>query len=440
MDKNIDSYDITDYRRLSCLGEDAQSLLRILLENIRAGIALFEIGDKVRVLYLNEAYYECVGYTKEGYTVKKDDVLSSCFQDEAAKLLADLRESTPNKETMGHKIHGYRQDGSLGWFHVKGVPVGKAASDKPIYLTVITDITDTEEKEKQLKQLKEMNAELQIQEEKYRILEATARGILFEYFPDEDKMVFSYNFENNKKHREIENYTGYLEEYPMVHSDHLPRFKAVLKACCLEAMEGDIEYLSTVSGDGYRWHTAHYKSVRGSDGKIRSVMGRIYDIHDAKLEKERMNYRAERDGLTGVYQKNIAFEKMEEFVRQAPFSKFYFIILDLDNFKMINDQFGHQYGDAIIKDVARSIWDSFHEDSIIGRFGGDEFMVLTKNVALSEVKRRLMRTQASIKFSAGVVEWVYEDKLERVFEKADRAMYKAKAAHGNGIEVSSAGR
>lgn len=434
--KDWDTYDITDYHRLEYLGEDAQEMLMILLDNIRAGVGLFEVGESIRALYLNKAYFQCIGYSKEEYKANQNDIFATLYPEDVEGFTAYIKEHLSEKGVIKYSVRGYRHDGSLAWFDIKGAPIENKITDKPLYLTCIMDITDTKEKEEQLKKLQKANSELVIQQERYRVLEATAQGLLFEYFPEKDKMVFSYNLPNNKKRKEIEHYQKYLDQFPMVHSDHLAKFKEVLKNCCMQEMEGDLEYLSTVSGGGYRWHTTHYKSMVGNDGTIVSVMGRICDIHDAKLEKERISHQAERDGLTDVYQKKVAFEKMTEYVKEAPFAKFYFMVLDLDNFKNINDQFGHQYGDIVIKDIADLLQGTFAEDCIIGRFGGDEFMLLTKNIGLAEVRRRLEQIQSKIKFCAGIVEWKYGDRIERVFDKADKAMYQAKEEGRNGIRFS----
>ena len=77
------------------------------------------------------------------------------------------------------------------------------------------------------------------------------------------------------------------------------------------------------------------------------MIGRIQDIHEEYMEKEKLNYRAETDGLTGLYRKEAAFEKMREYMVEAPKEVYYFSLVDLDHFKQINDLHGHQYGDRI---------------------------------------------------------------------------------------------
>lgn len=435
MMKDWSAYDITDYRRLEYLGKDAQDMLVMLLENIRAGVALFEVREHIHALYLNAAYFDCVGYSREEYAQRQEDLFSTLLVQDAEAFYSYLVENATLKKHVDYEVRSRRQDGSIGWFSVSATLIDNSVTSNPVYLAVITDVSDAKEKDAQLTKLQRANSELAVQEERYRMLEATAQGILFEYFPIKDKMIFSYNLPNNRKRKEIEHYQQYSKQFPLVHSDHIEMFMNTLKNACAQETEGSLEYLSTVSGGGYRWHITYYKSVKDITGRIVSVVGRIRDIHDTKIEKDRMNYRAERDGLTEVYHKDVAFEKMTEYVKEAPFSKFYFAILDLDDFKRINDQFGHPYGDIVIKDFARLLQSSFAEESIVGRFGGDEFILLTKNIALAEVRRRLEQLQLKIHFCGGVVEWKYGDTMEHVFEKADKAMYEAKLNGKNDIGI-----
>ena len=433
--KAWNAYDITDYRRLEYLGKDTKEWLVMLLDNIRAGVCLFEARQHIHALYLNDAYFECIGWERDAYSSKHNDVFSTLVSEDATAFYTHIMENVSKKKTLEYEVRSRRQDGKIGWFEVKATLIETTSTEYPIYLAVINDVSAVKEKDEQLRQYKRLMQELAVQKERYRMLEATAQGILFEYFPDKDKMVFSYNLPNNHKRKEIEHYQQYIKQFPLVHSNHLEKFTWTLQEACLKEIEGSLEYLSSVSGGGYRWHVTYYKSVTDEMGKIISVVGRIRDIHDSKMESERINNRAQRDGLTGVYHKDIAFEKMEEWVGESPFSKFYFAILDLDDFKKINDQFGHQYGDIVIKDFAEMLQRDFAEESIIGRFGGDEFIILTKNIALAEVRRRLEQIQHKIHCCAGVAEWKYGDTIDHVFEKADKAMYDVKSEGKNGIGI-----
>jgi diguanylate cyclase (GGDEF)-like protein len=318
---------------------------------------------------------------------------------------------------------------------VKGVPIENKVNDHPIYLTVVSDITDESEKELRLNELKKINMQLEIQQQRYEILEATAQGLLFEYMPQEDTMVLSYNFPNNKKRKVLTNYSHSIQKSPLVHSSHIEMFRHALSEACQHEMEGNLEYLSAVSGGGYRWHLTHYKSLANEDGTVLSVLGRIEDIHDQKMEKEKLNYKADMDGLTNLYRKEAAFEKMNEYVREGRNAEFYFVILDLDDFKQINDQYGHQYGDKILRQTSDELQHLFGETSILGRFGGDEFIILTKDISSGEVRKLLENLQEDVKFCAGITPWKMGEDIMDIFNKADKAMYHVKNDNKNGIFV-----
>lgn len=428
-----ENYGISDYHRLKYLGDDVNEILTILLKNIQVGVGLFEVGDTIHALYLNEAFFECIGYTKERYMTHASDIYATLVTEDVEGFHACIQAHAPLGEGIYYVVRGYRGDDSIGWFAIKGVPIDNKINDNPIYLTVISDVSDKKEREDKIVELQEANTQLMLQKERYKVLEETAKGLLFEYHPQKDIMVFSYNFPNNKRRKEIPNYSEYSKHSPIVHSSFIEVFREALMQACVEEVEDSLEYLSSISGNGYRWHRTYYKSLVGADGRIASVIGRIEDIHDDKMKEEMLNYKAYMDGLTNLYRKEVAFEKMQEYMDEMPAGEFYFVILDLDDFKQINDKYGHQYGDKVLKKMAAGLLRMFSEDSIIGRFGGDEFIVLTKNIACEEVKSRLACLKEFTQFCAGIVRLMPGEKITDCFDRADQAMYHAKSAGKNGI-------
>ena len=124
-----------------------------------------------------------------------------------------------------------------------------------------------------------------------------------------------------------------------------------------------------------------------------------------------------------------------------------FIVLDIDNFKNINDTFGHLYGDAVIAMVAGSIKSTLDSEDIIGRFGGDEFLVDIDNTKPEKLERKLenirlpilkMRIdkndEKDISCSMGVTLGRGRVKYEDLFRQADSALYMAKTNGKNRFE------
>lgn len=117
-------------------------------------------------------------------------------------------------------------------------------------------------------------------------------------------------------------------------------------------------------------------------------------------------------------------------------------MLDLDEFKKINDQHGHLFGDVILKTVAEEIRQSIGEDDVISRYGGEEFSVIVTHRCkenIKDVSERIRKkveslcfdNDAKITLSIGVSCFVLHDDLESLIKKADDNLYKAKAQGKN---------
>lgn len=154
-------------------------------------------------------------------------------------------------------------------------------------------------------------------------------------------------------------------------------------------------------------------------------------------------YEARLDGLTGLLGRQQFFhvgqERLESYHMEdaLPEKTGYFIILDVDSFKDINDTYGHPVGDQLLKEVADDLRGSFGPDNLFERLGGDEFVALISERmsreeierALNQMKDRLKQSEignAQITCSIGVIpiEEIYS--LERMYRHADRLLYEAK--------------
>jgi len=158
---------------------------------------------------------------------------------------------------------------------------------------------------------------------------------------------------------------------------------------------------------------------------------------DAEKRREMAQERAaRRDPLTNVYNRNIFENEVQEFMSSEEDRKGALIILDLDNFKQVNDQFGHLAGDELLKSLAEVLRSTFRSHDLIGRLGGDEFLVFVKDVTDKGILDRRMKQlfermktadSAALSCSAGISlvtgkNFNYREELR----KADEALYKSK--------------
>ena len=161
------------------------------------------------------------------------------------------------------------------------------------------------------------------------------------------------------------------------------------------------------------------------------------DVHEMNRVNNRMlKDKAEHDSLTGLLNRN-AFENLKEFYKNDGIT-LALVVVDVDKFKHVNDGYGHEVGDEVIKTVADTLKRNFRPEDFVIRLGGDEFVVLmTEGGKLSgdAVRGKLIRINEALKnpqkdippvtISAGVA-FSEEGFTEDLFAKADKALYEAK--------------
>ncbi|MFW5968197.1 MAG: GGDEF domain-containing protein, partial [Persicimonas sp.] len=177
------------------------------------------------------------------------------------------------------------------------------------------------------------------------------------------------------------------------------------------------------------------------------------------IENARLFAEVERlaivDELTGLPNRRRLFALLdEEFERARRYEEpLSVILLDIDHFKKVNDEYGHAVGDAVLREVARRCADSLRQADTMGRYGGEEFVVVMPKTAIGEaadnVARRLRRVVAGEPFEAadvsvevtisiGVAQLDPSDEtIDDLLNRADTALYAAKAAGRNTVRRAS---
>lgn len=168
-----------------------------------------------------------------------------------------------------------------------------------------------------------------------------------------------------------------------------------------------------------------------------------YSKHHYDIEKQKtrqLQERAERDSLTQIYNARTARKMAESYLEETR-KGCALLIIDVDDFKQINDQYGHMFGDVVLVQVAQAIQNMFRTQDIVGRIGGEEFMILMKDVSdreiveercrqLNEAFHEIMCKQLGDRMltcSIGVsLALEAEHSYIQLFCGADRALYQAK--------------
>lgn len=172
-------------------------------------------------------------------------------------------------------------------------------------------------------------------------------------------------------------------------------------------------------------------------------------VHELEGELERVSGQVREDQLTGALNRRGMEDAMEREIARAKRSKkpLCVAVLDVDNFKRLNDTYGHSAGDAALVHLAKVIKHTVRPTDVIARFGGEEFVIILTETGQTEavkVTERLQREltrrfflhnneRLLITFSAGVAEYRQGDSDESLFQRADKAMYQAKVQGKNRV-------
>ena len=152
---------------------------------------------------------------------------------------------------------------------------------------------------------------------------------------------------------------------------------------------------------------------------------------------KKLQYAAERDALTGAYNRGYLVGILNKWTG-TEHKHFLAALLDIDNFKVINDTYGHVYGDEVLTELVRLMQQEISGKGIAARYGGEEFMMLFEKTdrkeaeeIINNIKSGLKKysketMQIAITFSVGVAEYCLETRIDEIFRKADKKLYQAK--------------
>ena len=228
------------------------------------------------------------------------------------------------------------------------------------------------------------------------------------------------------------------------------RFKQMFE----EIQENEIceSEVKVVSEGKAKWFRLVIKTLFDENRQIVNTVGIVEDISERKQEELQLKKRAERDGLTGFYNAITMKIKVDQLLK-APWiieGNHIFMLMDLDCFKQVNDTFGHQYGDQVLKEVSDTLKKTFRQSDLLCRMGGDEFAIMILNVssfsAVEHVIQELLEhlhkiyeqegKTVEVSASLGIVcAPQHGITFEELYKKSDQMLYEVKRSTKNGYRV-----
>jgi len=211
--------------------------------------------------------------------------------------------------------------------------------------------------------------------------------------------------------------------------------------------------LSITDAQGKKKEFAFYKETFITANEIAGLISIMVDITMKNLLEDRLREanqilreQAIRDSLTGLYNHKRSLELLEDEIKRSMrySNSLSVLMLDIDYFKKVNDQYGHQTGDDVLVTVSGIIQNTIRETDIAGRYGGEEFLVIfphTNSEAALNTAKRINKTVKEHEFkegfrltiSGGLSEW-HGESASQLIQKADKLLYEAKNGGRDRIE------
>lgn len=229
--------------------------------------------------------------------------------------------------------------------------------------------------------------EIRINEERYRIISEQSNEILFEYDILKDTVSFSKNW------KERFGYDLYEKEFisKLNNGEFIKKEDKETLLSAYERLKSLSDYeeleIQIFNKDGdLKWCRIKANTVKNRRSVIEKIFGEIKDVDEEKNQKENLIEAASRDSLTNLYNTNTVNKMVVDFLKQRKLDNECAVIyIDLDNFKDVNDTYGHLIGDEVLKKVAYALKNNQQGNSIVGRIGGDEFFVFIINIELNNI-------------------------------------------------------
>jgi diguanylate cyclase (GGDEF)-like protein/PAS domain S-box-containing protein len=231
------------------------------------------------------------------------------------------------------------------------------------------------------------------------------------------------------------------------------KFKEVLEA---KGFVRGFETCLLRKDGGKIWASLNARVVKDNEGSVLYYEGTLMDITDRKLAEEKIHQMAYYDSLTGLPNRKLLSDRLGIALAHARRNRQRAAVamLDLDNFKDVNDTLGHDMGDLVLKDAAERLVSVLRESDTVARFGGDEFVLVIPALKEADdvvpVARKIVEIfrepfligahQLFVTTSIGIAAYPDDGTEETIlFKRADSAMYRAKQTGRNRYQIYNEG-
>jgi diguanylate cyclase (GGDEF)-like protein/PAS domain S-box-containing protein len=391
---------------------------------------------KFSFIYVSEGMEQLCGVTQKKAMEDAESVFSLIHPEDYERVIKESLLSAEDNQVWHGEFRMCLADGRAIW--LSSYDRSEHQDDGSILWTgYLIDNSESKYLQESLKK----------SEAKFRAFVETANDIIYSITLDGRLSYVSPSWKENLGHSVAEVIGRPISDF--VHPDDLGRCMQFLEHIYVSGIkQGGIEYRVLHQDGSWRWHTTNASPILDEEGKVSSYLAICHDITERRHTEEQIRHQAHYDPLTDLPNRILLTDRVERALQMAQRQQTQLALLfvDLDRFKPINDTYGHAVGDLMLQEVARRMSDSLRASDIIGRIGGDEFVIvlpLVKEAAagskiaekiISSLNRPYRINGIDMEVSCSIGVSLYPENGKSMLElmrSADEAMYRAKKLSGN---------
>jgi len=412
---------------------DTDQRLAHIADNINGGVISLSSRPPLQILKANNGFWQLLGYTAEK---TRTDIFTDLLHEDDARNLNSILSNHEGPVSLNMELR-LRQAGGA-WLPMLLRGALARSAEFPSLDCVAVDITEQ----------KRMQEELEQEKERYRILLEQSQDIFFDVDMEKRQFQCSPNFrlKFGRDASPLFDGNGQPQNRHVVHPADVPALNEMRRTISKgNPTTHAVLRIPTAQGR-YLWCRVQATRISKIGAPLRLV-GKIVDIDEEVRRRAELERRTRTDSLTGLLNKAAFRDKIRSSMPAKPQQDKIdaLLFLDLDNFKLINDTFGHVTGDNALLEASETLKRIFRNADAVGRFGGDEFCVFVRGITVtalreraealvSGLRRRIEGDGQTVEITTSIGIYMFdgtESSYEVALQRADTAQYLAKQAGKN---------
>ena len=410
--------------------------LTFLPDQMPGGIFHCLFDEPLTLLQTSDSFLQLTGYTREEIRSELHNSFRALIDPrDFENTLAEVREQLRHGCDKELQFRLLRKNAEPIWVLDKGRYL-QDEWGRQYFCCILVDISES----------KRIAEEFRLSLQRYEIIMNQTQDIIFEWNIPTDELTFSENWKQYLGYPLQLTVSGLLDEK---NTNFYPEQRHLFTDLCCQIRAGRA-YIE----DELQLHNAQHQPVwfrirvttqLDENQKPVKAIGILSNIDEEKRRSQRLLEKAQRDPLTQYYNKETAQTLIQEWLTTQS-TQNALMIIDIDDFKRVNDTLGHLFGDAFLIEATSRIRRLFRSEDILGRVGGDEFLVFMKNIPSKEqVEKKArqiidafqsieLRNQKILKVSCSVgiaMTSPVNPDFHYWFHRADQALYSMKSKGKN---------